>query len=214
MWRTSELSPSTCYRLDRVPEEGIPCLAQTRFGRVALDSEGRRCSGSARRRCWRAGKPPRRRSLPGKSSRGFGQLWAVSAAPLPLEANLEKARAGNPKEVLLSLGFGQDCFTLFVSRSCTGLVNWLASDKSGSESNGTEWRQKKEVTSYLTYMLSWGDHPIRLDLLLWSPFSCRLALFDTLDFLLNEYFIELNTANFNILNKFLNWILSKKITNE
>ena len=32
----------------------------------------------------------------------------------------------------------------------------------------------------------------------------ELALFDTLDFLLNEYFIELNTANFNILNKFLN----------
>ena len=30
-----------------------------------------------------------------------------------------------------------------------------------------------------------------------------LALFDTLDFLLNEYFNELNTANFNILNKFL-----------
>ena len=41
-----------------------------------------------------------------------------------------------------------------------------------------------------------------------------LALFDTLDFLLNEYFDELNTANFNILNKFFNWILSKKITNE
>ena len=32
----------------------------------------------------------------------------------------------------------------------------------------------------------------------------KLALFDTLDFLLNEYFIELNTANFKILNRFLN----------
>ena len=42
----------------------------------------------------------------------------------------------------------------------------------------------------------------------------KVALFDTLDFLLNEYFDELNTANFNILNKFFNWILSKKITNE
>ena len=41
-----------------------------------------------------------------------------------------------------------------------------------------------------------------------------VALFDTLDFLLNEYFNELNTANFNILNKFFNWIVSKKITNE
>ena len=37
----------------------------------------------------------------------------------------------------------------------------------------------------------------------------EVALFDTLDFLLNEYFIELKTANFNILNKFLNWILSE-----
>ena len=37
----------------------------------------------------------------------------------------------------------------------------------------------------------------------------EIALFDTLDFLLNEYFIELNTANFNILNNFFNWILSK-----
>ena len=31
-----------------------------------------------------------------------------------------------------------------------------------------------------------------------------VALFDTLDFLLNEYFNELNTASFNILNKFFN----------
>ena len=32
--------------------------------------------------------------------------------------------------------------------------------------------------------------------------SCHnLTLLDTLDFLLNEYFIKLNTANFNILNK-------------
>ena len=31
-----------------------------------------------------------------------------------------------------------------------------------------------------------------------------LAMFDTEVFLLNEYSIELNTANFNILNKFLN----------
>ena len=31
-----------------------------------------------------------------------------------------------------------------------------------------------------------------------------LALFDILDFFLNEYFNELNTASFNILNKFFN----------
>ena len=37
----------------------------------------------------------------------------------------------------------------------------------------------------------------------------HLALSDTLVFLLNEYFIELNTVNFNFLNKFFNWILSK-----
>ena len=41
-------------------------------------------------------------------------------------------------------------------------------------------------------------------------FPFILALFDTLVFFLNEYFIELNTANFNILNKVLNWILSEK----
>ena len=35
-----------------------------------------------------------------------------------------------------------------------------------------------------------------------------VALSDTHVFLLNEYFIELNTANFKILNKFLNCILS------
>ena len=35
-------------------------------------------------------------------------------------------------------------------------------------------------------------------------YHSMLALFDTLDFLLNEYFNELNTANFNILNKFFN----------
>ena len=52
------------------------------------------------------------------------------------------------------------------------------------------------------------------------PAPPRLALSDTLVFLLNEYFIELNTANFNILNtllilskllqtnKLLNWIVS------
>ena len=34
-----------------------------------------------------------------------------------------------------------------------------------------------------------------------------VALSDTHIFILNEYFIELNTANFNILNIFLNWIL-------
>ena len=42
--------------------------------------------------------------------------------------------------------------------------------------------------------------------------SCKwlvsLALSDTHVFLLNEYFIELNTANFKMLNKSLNWILS------
>ena len=37
-----------------------------------------------------------------------------------------------------------------------------------------------------------------------NKFETRLALFDTHVFLLNEYFIELNTANFNILNKVLN----------
>ena len=37
----------------------------------------------------------------------------------------------------------------------------------------------------------------------------KLALSDTLVFLLKEYFIELNTVNFYFLNKFLNWILSK-----
>ena len=43
----------------------------------------------------------------------------------------------------------------------------------------------------------------------------ELALFDTLDFLLNEYFIELNTANFNILNKFLNLgMKASKFTDE
>ena len=31
-----------------------------------------------------------------------------------------------------------------------------------------------------------------------------VAMSDTHVFLLNEYFIDLNTANFNILNKFLN----------
>ena len=31
-----------------------------------------------------------------------------------------------------------------------------------------------------------------------------MAMSDTHVFLLNEYFVELNTANFNILNKFLN----------
>ena len=37
-----------------------------------------------------------------------------------------------------------------------------------------------------------------------APGHLGLALFDTLVFLLNEYFIELNTVNFYFLNKFLN----------
>ena len=43
--------------------------------------------------------------------------------------------------------------------------------------------------------------------------ECNLALFDTHVFLLNEYFIELNTANFNILNEFfeLNFVGKQKI---
>ena len=41
-----------------------------------------------------------------------------------------------------------------------------------------------------------------------SMWVSGLALSDTHVFLLNEYFIELNTANFKILNKLLNWILS------
>ena len=43
----------------------------------------------------------------------------------------------------------------------------------------------------------------------------KVALSDTHVFLLNEYFIELNTANFKVLNKLLNWILSgNKILNQ
>ena len=41
--------------------------------------------------------------------------------------------------------------------------------------------------------------------------QCCIALSDTLVFLLNEYFIELNTTKFIILNKFFNWILIKKL---
>ena len=37
-----------------------------------------------------------------------------------------------------------------------------------------------------------------------TPHRLNVALSDTLVFLLNEYFIELNSANFNILNTFLN----------
>ena len=39
----------------------------------------------------------------------------------------------------------------------------------------------------------------------------RLALSDTHIFLLNEYIVELNPANFNILNQILNWICKKWI---
>ena len=42
-----------------------------------------------------------------------------------------------------------------------------------------------------------------------SAYAAKVAMSDTHVFLLNEYFVELNTANFNILNKFLNWIVSK-----
>ena len=37
-----------------------------------------------------------------------------------------------------------------------------------------------------------------------TPHRLNVALSDTLVFLLNEYFIELNTVNFYFLNKFLN----------
>ena len=37
-----------------------------------------------------------------------------------------------------------------------------------------------------------------------TPHRLNVALSDTLVFLLNEYFIELNTANLYFLNKFLN----------
>ena len=37
-----------------------------------------------------------------------------------------------------------------------------------------------------------------------TPHRLNVALSDTLVFLLNEYFIELNTVNFYLLNKFLN----------
>ena len=39
---------------------------------------------------------------------------------------------------------------------------------------------------------------------LWENQDFVIALFDTHVFLMNEYFTELNTANFKILNKFLN----------
>ena len=37
-----------------------------------------------------------------------------------------------------------------------------------------------------------------------TPHRLNVALSDTLVFLLNEYFIELNTVNFYFLNKFFN----------
>ena len=43
----------------------------------------------------------------------------------------------------------------------------------------------------------------------WLFVHFTVAMSDTHVFLLNEYFVELNTANFNILNRFLNWILSE-----
>ena len=42
----------------------------------------------------------------------------------------------------------------------------------------------------------------------------RVGVIDANIFLLNEYIFELNPANFNILNKVFNWILSKKFTIE
>ena len=39
----------------------------------------------------------------------------------------------------------------------------------------------------------------------------QVALFDTLVFLLNEYFIKLNTANFYFLNEILNWIFRRNV---
>ena len=35
-------------------------------------------------------------------------------------------------------------------------------------------------------------------------FQCTLAMIDTHAFKLNEYFVELNPANFNVLNRILN----------
>ena len=49
----------------------------------------------------------------------------------------------------------------------------------------------------------------KMSLVIETLSDVRLAMFDTHVFLLNEYFIELNTINFNILNKFLNWIFSE-----
>ena len=44
---------------------------------------------------------------------------------------------------------------------------------------------------------SWQYHKVLTN-------SSTVAMSDTHVFLLNEYFVELNTANYNILNKFLN----------
>ena len=59
------------------------------------------------------------------------------------------------------------------------------------------------------------DHPLLLcfstPILVLHHFSslALVALFDTNVFLLKEYFIELNSANFKILNTSLNWIFSE-----
>ena len=67
-------------------------------------------------------------------------------------------------------------------------------------------------THKILYLLSFhwpGLQGYRVGLVWIAGLSvCGVALFDTHVFLLSDYFIELNTANFKILNKFLNWILS------
>ena len=49
---------------------------------------------------------------------------------------------------------------------------------------------------------------------LWENQDFVIALFDTRVFLMNEYFTELNTADFKNLNRFLNRIFSEKLTKE
>ena len=65
---------------------------------------------------------------------------------------------------------------------------------------------KLEILNYIKELSPLIDHTERLKKNLVGGEG--VALSDTHVFLLNEYFIELNTANFKILNKLLNWILS------
>ena len=47
---------------------------------------------------------------------------------------------------------------------------------------------------------------LRSDEISWCFFYLAIGVNDTPVFLLNEYIVELNPANFNILNQILNWI--------